>query len=185
VLLDTDDSDDATATGGSGNINQSSFRPKLFFIGGNAYLMRSESKSNTCRRQACDSCCGGKNGEVIFLVRNDIDVWDEGTEKRWRGSLRDIYKHPPASSKLIKAPFTRQILTKMCMPLNAEPQFLPLRRSLVYDIIIPSSLHGATGEHFWIFLGSTVSLLGFAAVDWIYLWFFQVAAIWKVYFDVD
>ena len=34
VLLDTDDSGDATAAGGSGNINQSIFRSKLFLLEG-------------------------------------------------------------------------------------------------------------------------------------------------------
>jgi hypothetical protein len=34
VLLDTDDSDDATAAGGSGNISQSIFRSKLFLLEG-------------------------------------------------------------------------------------------------------------------------------------------------------
>ena len=116
--------------------------------------MRSESKSNTCRRQACDSCCGGKNGEVIFLVRSDIDFWGEGKEKRRGGSLRNVGRHSPASSKLIKAPVTRQVLTPMCIPLNMEPQFLPLQRSVVYDIIVLSSFHGANGEQSWVFLGS-------------------------------
>ena len=34
MLLDTDDSDDAAAAGGSGNINQSMFRSKLFLLEG-------------------------------------------------------------------------------------------------------------------------------------------------------
>lgn len=108
--------------------------------------MRSESKSNACRRQACDSCCGGKNGEAIFLVQSVIDFWGEGKEKRRGGSLRNVGRHSPASSKLIKAPVTRQVLTPMCIPLSTEPQFLPLQHSFVYDIIVLSSLHGTNGE---------------------------------------